>query len=241
MARTTTAQTLIKDAMKLIGSLAQGEEPTAGEFEDGFARLNELVDEWSTQRLTQQTITRTVVDIVANQASYTVGTGANVSVLRPEFVSDVRLILTDPSPDVEVPLERLTDQEYQRLSIKALTNSLPTAWYYQATMPTGTLYLWPIPDNATNDFAFYAPAAFIQFAAQDTSYTLPPAYAKALRTNLAVVLAPEFGRTLDPLIKFMADESLGNLKRLNVPMVDLGMDYALTNARGTWWNLSVGP
>lgn len=242
MAITTTGQTLVKDALKLIGALAQGEEPTPGEYEDGLARLNELVDDWATQRLTQQTITRTVFDLVANQASYTVGSGANINVARPEFIDDVRLIYTGSTPDEEVALIRLTDQAYQGIVQKALTSTEPTCWYYQATMPTGTLSLWPIPDNATNDAVLYAPAAFSQFATGTTSYTLPPSYAKALRTNLAVVLAPEFGRQLDPLIMLQAQESLGNLKRLNAPMVDLAIDLALTNThRDGWYNITTGP
>lgn len=241
MAITTTAQTLVKDAMKLIGALAQGEEPTAGEFEDGFNRLNELVDYWATQRLTQQTILRTVVDIVADQVSYTVGSGGDVDIARPEYVDDVRLLYTTSDPENEQGLVRLTDQDWQRVALKAMTNTQPTAWYYRNTMPTGTLYLWPIPDNSTNDFVVYTPTALTQFAAQSTSYTLAPAYARALRINLAVTLAPEFGRTLDPLILLQANEALGSLKRLNVPMVDLDLDPALTPSRGVWWNILTGP
>ncbi len=240
MAYTTTAQTLVKDALKLIGALAQGEDPTPGEYDDGIARLNELVDTWSAQRLTQQVVVRTVFDLVANQASYTVGTSANVNVARPEFLDTVRLLYTAFSPTVETGLDPLTDQEWEALSIKGMTAAQPTAWHYTATMPTGTLYLWPIPDNATNDAVLYAPTALVQFATPTTSYTLAPAYARALRTNLAVTLAPEFARPLDPLILQMAHDALGYLKQLNVPMADLAIDRALLHGPGRW-NIQVGP
>jgi len=75
------------------------------------------------------------------------------------------------------------------------------------------------------------PAAFADaleaFADYDTLYDLPPGYARALRYNLAVELAPEFGRPLDPLVAGLAAESLATIKRANVRTVPVGVDAAL--------------
>lgn len=238
MSVSTTAQALIEDSMKRIGALASGEALPAAEAADAFRRLNELVDNWSTQRLTQRVIAREVFDLVGNQASYTIGTGGNFNTARPEFVDDVRLILTTPTPDNEIPLSPLTSQAYTDLVVKALTSTQPSHWYYDPTMPTGTLYLWPIPDNSTNDVALYLPRALEQFAALSTVYVMAPGYYRALRLNLALELAPEFGREVDGQLAVTAAQALSDIKHLNVEMADLELDPAYTTGSlDAWYNI----
>ena len=58
--------------------------------------------------------------------------------------------------------------------------------------------------------------------------------ALGLRANLAVDLAPEFGRPLDALILQSARESLADVKRANFPMVEVGIDVALTGGGGAY-------
>ena len=227
MAVTLTANTLIRDALLLIGAISQGESPTAAESQDSFRRLNELVDAWQLERLTQQVVTRAVADIVASQSTYTVGTGGDFDTPRPVFVESCALLLTSTTPETEVPLSPLTEAAYQALTQKTLENTQPTAYYYDATMPTGSLFVWPVPTDAANDLVLYVSAVLAQFATPTTSYTMAPGYAKALRTNLALELAPEFGRPVTPGILQMAGDALTAVKRANMPMMDLGIDPAL--------------
>ena len=56
-----------------------------------------------------------------------------------------------------------------------------------------------------------------------TPVSLAAGYARALRTNLAVELAPEFGRQVDVLIVQQARESLADVKRANVAIVEIGL------------------
>jgi hypothetical protein len=230
MARTVTARSLLVGVFRLLGITAQGEDPSSAELIEGFDRLNEMVDGWATQRLTMQTVTRTQYALVSGQASYTIGPAAltpDWTGARPEFVDSVALLLASSTPDTEIPLAALTEAAYQGLAMKDMENSLPTAWYYEATMPTGTFTLWPVPDTADNSIIVYAPAALSQFAALTTEYVLAPGYTDAIRYNLAVRLAPEYGRQLSPDVALLAADTLGNIKRLNVAMVDLSCDPAL--------------
>ena len=48
---TTTAGDQINGALRLIGQLAEGEEPSAATANDALAALNQMIDSWNTERL----------------------------------------------------------------------------------------------------------------------------------------------------------------------------------------------
>jgi hypothetical protein len=241
MAITTTARQLIRGALLQIGAVAQGEPVDAASEADAFVRLNELVDTWSTQRLTQRYVERVVATMVVGQSTYTVGLTGDFNITRPTFVDSCNLSLDTTTPPTEIPLSPMTDAAYQQLAQKELENSQPTQWYYEPTMPMGSIVLWPVPDSAANTLVIYVPVQLAQFATPATSYTLAPAYARALRLNLAVELAVEFGRPLDETTRWLAAESLADVKRLNVPMADLALDPALLAPGRSSWNIYTGP
>jgi hypothetical protein len=237
MARTVTARSLLVGVFRLLGITAQGEEPSAAELLEGFGRLNELVDAWATQRLTMQVTTRTEYALVSGQASYTIGPAAltpDWTGARPEFVDAVTLVLASSTPDTEIPLSPLTTAAYQAIAQKAMENALPTAWYYEPTMPVGTFTFWPVPDTAANAVAVYAPQTLAQFATLTTEYVMAPGYTTAIRYNLAKMIAPEYGKALTAEIAVGAVESLGDIKRLNVPMMDLALDPGLLPRTGRY-------
>jgi hypothetical protein len=239
MARTVTARSLIVGTMRLLGVTAQGEEPSSAEMLEAFDRLNEMVDSWATQRLTMQVVSRSQYDLVAGQATYTIGPTGTVPTpdwigARPESVDLVTLLLSYATPETELPLGALTEMAYQAIQQKTLENSQPTAVYYEATMPSGTFSFWPVPNTAINPVIVYAPQALAQFAALTTSYVMAPGYVTALRYNLAKMLAPEYGKALTAEIAMGASDALGDIKRLNVPMMDLGFDPGLLPHTGRY-------
>lgn len=238
MAVTLTAQTLIKDALLLIQAIAPGEQPTGPELSDALRRLNELIDSWQTQRLTMRVVRREVLDLVADQASYTIGPDGDVDVDRPTFLENVRLLLTSSTPSTEIPLGEFTEAAWQAVAQKDLTNPLPTNYYYEATMPTATLTVWPVPTDASNDLVLYWPEVLEQFETLTASVTLAPGYARALRYNLAVELAPEYGKPMSAALVIGAADALGDIKRLNVSMTDLALDPGLISDRRGGYNIN---
>ena len=211
----STALHLIKAALLDLGVLAAGEDPTAAEADDALNALNRLIDKLAANHLAIWSETRTETAIVASQASYTVGSGGNVNIARPVFLEDVRYQDTSPTPDQEYPLDKLTDAQWQGIGDKDLTSGVPSAWYYNPTYPTGTLYLWPIPTGTTLQLVTYTKTALTEFAALSTSFSLPPGYREMLVTNLAVRLAPMYGRPVPPELALEARESLAVVKRAN--------------------------
>ena len=236
MSRSITPRSLIVGVFRLLGITAQGEEPTSAELLEAFDRLNELIDAWSTQRLTMRVTGRTAYPLAAGQATYTIGpTGTTPTPdwigERPTRVEAVAYLLTTSTEPTEIAMSELTEPAWQAIAQKSLSNTQPTLWTYETTMAAGTLTVWPVP-SVSGTVVLYTPEALAQFTALTTEVVMPPGYVRALRYNLARELAPEYGLGVSPEIATSAAEALSDLKRLNTPMTDLGMDAGLL-PRGT--------
>lgn len=236
-----TATTLITSALDAIGAYGVGESLEAADAADGLRRLNGLLSSWAIQPQTIPVIKREVFDIVANQTSYSIGSGANFNTTRPSMLTGAALLLTSATPDQEIPLTLLTDDGYRSILTKAQTNTLPTALYYSPTFTTsgwGTIYLWPIPDTADNDLVLYRPEQLSEFANLTTQYQIPNGYEEALTYNLAVRLAAPFGRPLTDDVRVLARQALANIKRQNTKMADLAND-AVSIMSGRRWGYNI--
>lgn len=144
---------------------------------------------------------------------------------------------------VEIPRTIITDDAYQAIQIKNLTNAQFTNVYYNPTYPFGTVFLWPCPNTAQNQLVLYLKNVFGGFTTLTTVYDYPslPGYFEALQYQLCLRLASPYGRQIPDLIQQLARETLGLIKRGNNKLTDLPSDAALlTNDRRGWFNINTG-
>jgi hypothetical protein len=148
---------------------------------------------------------------------------------------------------VEIPRALYTDDGWEAIQIKRLSNSLFTGVYYNATAsPFGQVQLWPIPDNASNQLVLYVPQVFGSFASLSATYSWPdtPGYQEALIYNLEkrIALTSSFAvpQEVVPGIRVLASESLAAIKRQNYKLSDMPMDPALTRSYGGGYNINTG-
>lgn len=133
---------------------------------------------------------------------------------------------------VEIPYPILTDDAWQAVRMKSLTNTQFTGVYYNPTFwgGLGTVNLWPIPDTADNSLVLYRPMQLTTFADLTTAYEVPEGAEEALESNLAKRLIPFSGVSAE--VKADVDEfartSLAIYKRGNVKLADLAVDPAFT-------------
>jgi hypothetical protein len=227
---TRTGLAVITDALKLIGVVAGHEVPTSAEQTDSFARLNELIDSWGVHAQTLLVQRREVVALVVGQQVYAIAPGEDFDLPTPLTLDAVSVILPGATPPIERLLGAVTDAAQIGTPVKALPGP-PLFFNYTRTHAGGDLWIWPVP-AVVQPLVLYWHDALAQFPDLTTPVTLAAGYAKALRTNLALELAPEFGRTVDPLVLRMAAESLADIKRANVALVEIGMDPAVTVGPG---------
>lgn len=243
----TTARTIITGALGLCGVL-NGSEAASGDMaQDGLRRLNLMMNSLTVQPLSIPVISREVFDMTSGKGSptnpYTIGSGGNLNTTRPPKIVGVGL-LQNPgaASEVEIPRSIFTNDMYEAIQVKTLTNALFTGLWYKPTNPLGRIYLWPVPDVATNDLVLYLPQQLSEFTDLTTSYDLPPGTAEALEYNLAERLWAIYWREKpvpSPIAK-MARSSLGVMKRSNVIMTDLQQDPALTHTARGGYNIETG-
>jgi hypothetical protein len=236
---TVTALQFISRALIDIGVLSPSEDPGPGQAQDGMRRLNQMLSSWATETLTMQVTARDVFDLVSSQQEYTVGNGGDWDIARPLFVTGCGLILNSTTPAVEIPMAVITDDAYEAIQVKTLTNPLPTMLYYNPTFPFGTAFLWPNPTSGDNQIAFYSKRAMTGFASLTAQYAFSPGYEEAIEYNLAIRLAAPNGRSLSqiPEVVQFAQDALGKVKRANIRLADAALDLALSPNRMGSYNI----
>lgn len=220
---------LISSSLRLIGVLASGETASGAEAADGLDILNDMIDSWNTERLMVFTIQRQVFSLTSGVQDYTMGTGGDFNVDRPARIERAGIIsLTNPSQPLELPIDYLTDAQWQNIPVKNIQSALSTKVWDDQNFPLRGLHYWPIPNTAI-DATLYTWTALTQFADLVTDYTFPPGYAKALRYNLALDLAPEYGREVPASVAAQAVLSKAAIQSLNHPTLDLRCDPAVVS------------
>ena len=235
------ALTLISASMIDIGTLQPGEVPSASEAQDCLTRLNQWIDGLANQRLSIYYVPRITKALTAGTASYTVGTGGDINIVRPLFLDRVNLIYDNTATiPTELLLRMYSDQEWQMVAQKSLKAAYSTGVYYDYSYSSGLsrLWVWPIPTSTTTTLVLYAPQqALTHFADLTTDYTFPPGYERMLRTNLCCEISPMFQVQVTPDLRRQAIESMADVKRANTRPTQLILDPALTARHDGLYNI----
>lgn len=225
-----SASTIARGALQLIGVLADGETGSYAQLSDAYRRLNMMLGSWSLQPRTLLITEREVFDMTAGKGSpsnpYTIGPGGDFNTERPVAIKGAATLLTTSTPTVETGLRVYSAAEYESIAVKGLSNGLAAGVYYQPMTPLGKLYVWQVPDIATNDLVLYLQKPLASFADLTTDYTLPDGAEEAIEYNLAVRLAPTYSVAIPPDVGAMARSSLAVLKRSTYELVDLPSPFA---------------
>ena len=88
MTITTTVYDQITGALRLIGQLAEGEQPSADTAQDALTAFQQLVDSWNTERLSVFSTQDQVFTWPAGALSRTLGPSGDFVGNRPILVDD---------------------------------------------------------------------------------------------------------------------------------------------------------
>lgn len=214
-----TALDSIKRAMRLIGVLSIGETPSDDESADGLTALNAMLDSFANDK---QVIYAPSLDVIAwapSTSSYTVGPTGTVATVRP--VS----LLTSCYFDwggVSYPLEPISVDEYNEISLKGLNTTIPQYIWCNPTFPDSTITLWPTPSTAIS-VKLWSTKVLQSIPTLTTDLPLPPGYQDFIDFNLAERLAPEYERQVPMAVAKHAMLTRKTLARTN--FVPLQMSY----------------
>lgn len=209
----------------------------------GFNKLNQMVDEFATERLEIYREQRVgPFNIVANTQSYRIGSGATWNTARPLWIDRAGVLVDGGATNpVELPVKVLTTKEWSQVTVKSTTSSLPRQLFYDRDFDAnsdGLIYLYPIPNVSTPDIVLYVPVAVAEFALDSdnnpiytTTVVLPPGYRSMLISNLAVIMSLGVITVSDDL-RERATTSKAKVAASNVVthMDALGCDTAVVNS-----------
>ena len=234
MTITTTVYDQITGALRLIGQLAEGEQPSADTAQDALTAFQQLVDSWNTERLSVFSTQDQVRIWPAGRMSMTLGPTGDLVGNRPVLVDDATYFKYN---NVSYGIKLINQQQYDGIAVKSVQSTYPQVMFVNMTFPNIEMYVYPVP-NSTLEFHFISVEELTQPASLSTTLAFPPGYLRAFKYNLACEIANEFGIEPPQTVQRIAMTSKRNLKRINNPDDVMSLPYPLI-ARQQRYNVYV--
>lgn len=200
----STANTLIKAALRVDVKAGQGQTPGAYVMENALEALVMMLDSWSVGDMFKVDVESFTLD---GSASYTIGDGGDFDTTRPTRI----LGGYTQGTGVDVPFKAIGEAKYRQLGFKSTSGGeVAYLWYNPIFGATelGTIYVYP-PGGGTLVLHNLRPLASPSKITSDM--LLPPEYDLAIKFNLAIHISPEFGRTPSATTIKLAKDGLDQL------------------------------
>lgn len=203
-----TRNDLVKGALRICGALAQGETPTADQYTEGYEALNLMIKAFIADGMQLWAIKQHSVTLTSTVNTYRIGEGQTVNIAKPLRI--IQAYFHNGTTNVDVPMTLLTREEYNRLGNKT-TPGNPNQFYYDPQRTYGDLYLYPTPDGtaASGSVTIVYQKPFDDVESDSDEMDFPYEWFEALKFNLALRLAPEYGVPTEQysMIRSLAKES----------------------------------
>lgn len=183
--------TLLKSALRLMNVYRSGESIPNAELVDASEALNLILKDWSKDGAHLWLRSEITITLVASQNSYTIGPGGDNTSARPLRITEA--FIRDGTTDT--PLNIISKQEYVAIGDKSATG-VPNSIYFEPTLTKSTLYVYVAPDAdaATNKTIHLWVERMVSDMTSGTdSFEVPQEWYRALKWNVALELAPEYG------------------------------------------------
>lgn len=233
-----TTRAILTDALLEIGVGAPGEVVGPEIMQTALRYFQRQLNAWQADELSLAVSNRVTYTLPSGTASSTIGPTGDIVTQRPVFIQQINYLVPGASPPVEVPMGPMNDQQFQNLSIKTLSSSLPTEYYYQTSITgaNGTIVWWPVVTQDV-DLALYLQAGVTEPTTLDSILTVPPAYEDAFHYDLSYRLCGPLGRPIPEQLPAMRTQALMLMKRPNLDPGLLSVDQALLTGTGGAYNV----
>jgi len=235
-------RTLIEQALRICrGVKRAGQGANDSELNEGLYVGNAILDAWRTNRRTAYSTPRLAVPLSSGVQQYTIGPGATINIPWPPWLELASIILNG----IEIPIEVYHDAEqWQRVQLKSLGNTIPSTIYYDRAFPVGNLFLWPIPYSGLS-LVLYPWQQLAEFGALTDPLNLPPAFRQALLYSIAEELIPRLGFPERADVVRFARRYRAAANTLNTVPPRMSADYGLLAGRpqlggGSSWPVILG-
>lgn len=213
-----TVQDIINKALISIGVIASGESPAPEETADAFDTLNSLIESWATQQVLLYSVESDIIPLTG-AASYTLPA-------RPARIKTAMVIAANGASQ---PPALVDATGWAGIPDKTRTGIYAEALYCDYGFPAAQVFLSPRPSTGTLEIFHYR--QLTAFGSTTATVSLPPGYDRALILNLAIELAPQYGRPVDQALLATASEAKGSLSQLNALVLGEAVPGAAATAQ----------
>jgi len=183
-----TWRQLITDALVEINVYSPDESPSDTHIELGRRILNRILDSWKAREVFAYNVGFSDFTLTAAHQPHLIAAGLSspdFNADKPNAIESASLVIAD----YEYPICIRDEDWWASVPVKTLTSSVPTDLYYSNTIPSGSIYLWPVPTSAYT-LRLQLKVLVNQVASADlgTYFVAPDGYELAIMRTLAVDL-----------------------------------------------------
>ncbi|MFA6358681.1 MAG: hypothetical protein WCY09_08520 [Candidatus Omnitrophota bacterium] len=205
--------TLISSSLRKIGALSSGEVLGTTRQAEALQALQSMLRSWGAMGNVVFATIKESTTLVAVQSLYTWGVGGNITSTRPNKVLGAYIV---DAGGTTHPVSIMSEQQYSGLTAKT-TVSRPNSLLFHASYPLANIYLYPVPDTAETLWidSIKPFAETSSFGLSTDTIAFPGFYEEAIIYNLAIRLAPEYGRAVSAEVATVAEKALNILSIFN--------------------------
>lgn len=209
----TTPLIIIKRALRLIGVLPGGDEPTSDQLADAFSVFQTMLDAWAAESLFSSSVTKSTYAVSSGAGQVSMGASGNITT-RPNKVEyvywgDKKLTLLN------------TRQEFDD-QLQGTSAGTPEYAFYDRTAPLSYVRLCPANDSGETITVGFRAMVGVPATTADVMELLD-GYKRAMEFNLAVDMAPEFEVVPPQWVHDSAISSKAAIKSANINVAQLAM------------------
>lgn len=216
----TTALDIVSDALLACGSHGTVDNVSSEDSQFALRTLNRMLDSWGNERSMLYQIADDTFTMTANDSTYSSTNLA--SGIRPASIDSCFVRLDSTDYNVEV----IDNRTFNMQSYKPVTGT-PRIVYCAPLAASWDFTFYPTPDAAYVVHMQVRRLLTSSALTLATTFSGPPGYEMALVDNLAVLLAPRFGRPVSGDLRQSARQARAVLQQANYQQ--LIMDSPLSN------------
>ena len=129
----TTAADQIYAALRLIGQLAEGEQPSADTAQDALTAMNQMIDSWNTEHLSVFSTQDQVFTWPAGALKRTLGPTGDFVGNRPILVDDATYFKYN---NVSYGIKLINQQMYDGIAVKTVQSTYPQVMFVNNAYPS---------------------------------------------------------------------------------------------------------
>jgi hypothetical protein len=224
--------------MRKIAAVASGEIPTAEELEDGLSALQVMLRMWAGEKIAVFASSKDDKTLTVGTYVYTWGSGGDIATARPNQINGAYIL---DSGGNSHPVGIISEGTYRNISVKG-TVGRPYLLFYHPQYPLASLYLYYVP-NAAETLHIDSFKPFTEtssFSALADELDFPSNYEEAVIYNLAIRLAPEFGKTIPAEVANIAVVTYEKICNRNIAeqMEPISIDVPAGRQNRAYYNIN---